>query len=246
MRTCATCRDCYTALDRMPCRGCKVINRGKYKMDKWRPRKNWLRKLIERFFTIVLIVMIFTPAVALASDDIPGEVAVAVTEELEAYSEEIDMLARLIYTEARGVKSTAEQAGVAWCVLNRVDSDKYPDDIKSVVTQRSQFAYKKRAPIKDELRELAKDVLTRWLLEKHGVEDVGRVLPESYLFFAGRRGRNWFREGYKKRAYWGWDADDPYCEDAGECVIADVSVAYVQYRIDEWRVWLEEYVGGNE
>lgn len=36
---------------------------------------------------------------------------------------EVEMLARLIWGEARGVASDMEKEAVAWCVLNRVDAD---------------------------------------------------------------------------------------------------------------------------
>jgi spore germination cell wall hydrolase CwlJ-like protein len=39
--------------------------------------------------------------------------------------DDVVMLAKLIYGEARGIKSITEQAAVVWCVLNRVDSSGY-------------------------------------------------------------------------------------------------------------------------
>lgn len=36
---------------------------------------------------------------------------------------EVEMLARLIWGEARGVASDTEKAAVVWCVLNRVDAE---------------------------------------------------------------------------------------------------------------------------
>lgn len=52
--------------------------------------------------------------------DRANEPATPITERPE--QEEIEMLAKLIWGEARGVESTTEKAAVAWCVLNRVDS----------------------------------------------------------------------------------------------------------------------------
>lgn len=122
---------------------------------------------------------------------------------------DVDMLARLVWTEARGVKSEAERAAVVWVVLNRVDSDRWPDTIAKVVTAKGQFAYSSRAPLKQEYQELATDVLIRWNAEKCGIEDVGRVLPKEYVFFAGKNGRNRFRTG-RGGGYWDWSLDDPY------------------------------------
>ena len=126
---------------------------------------------------------------------------------------EIDMLAQLVWGEARGVKSKAEQAAVVWCVLNRVDDDRWGGTIEEVVTQSAQFCYNKRFPVKAHLRELAEDVVGRWVDEKLGGEDVGRVLPREYCFFAGRDGHNWFRMQYEgDGTYWDWSLPDPYHE----------------------------------
>jgi hypothetical protein len=59
---------------------------------------------------------------------------------------------------------------------------------------------------------IAQDVMIRWLLEKRGITEVGRVLPSDYLYFAGRGGRNWFRKTYRSDDYWDWSLPDPYDE----------------------------------
>ena len=128
-----------------------------------------------------------------------------------------EMLARVIYTEARGVDSVTEQAAVAWCVLNRVDDERWGDTVAEVVTERHQFAWDADAPVTDELLALAKDVLLRWQLEKLGVGDVGRVLPRECVYFAGRDGRNWFRTEYGGGEYWGWTGVSPYEEQCSNC-----------------------------
>ena len=136
---------------------------------------------------------------------------VAVTEEgvIKIQKSDIEMLAKLVWGEARGVKSKAEQAAVIWCVLNRVEAG-YGDTIKEVVTAKYQFTgYKSSHPVDDEFYELALDVLTRWELEKLGVEEVGRTLPKGYLFFTGYGGRNHFRTR-KGAAEWDWSLPDPY------------------------------------
>lgn len=60
--------------------------------------------------------------------------------EIEIAREDVEMLAKLIWGEARGVHSTEQKAAVVWCVLNRVDSPLYPDSIEAVVTQKYQFS----------------------------------------------------------------------------------------------------------
>lgn len=154
------------------------------------------------------------PNMVLFSKEIPISLNEKIKEKINAQlielDEEIIMLAKLVWREARGVKSTQEQAAVIWCVLNRVDNEKYGDTIKEVVTARNQFAYKKRTPVDDKFYNLARDVISRWLLEKEGFEDVGRVLPKEYLFFAGRNGRNRFRKQYSSKKYWDWSLPNPY------------------------------------
>ena len=125
---------------------------------------------------------------------------------------EIKMLAKLIYREARGIKSTEQKAAVVWCVLNRVDNGNYGKSIKEVITAKHQFAWVPDTPVQDEFLNLSKDVVSRWLLEKEGIQKVGRVLPKDYLFFAGRNGKNYFRQNYKSKTYWDWSLESPYVE----------------------------------
>ena len=146
------------------------------------------------------------------------EIQVQVTEEqknkisdkVKELDNEIKMLAKLIYREARGINSTDQKAAVVWCVLNRVDNGNYGSSISKVITAKHQFAWVPDTPVKDEFYELAKDVVTRWLLEKEGFEEVGRVLPKDYLYFAGRDGKNWFRKEYRSGNYWNWSEESPY------------------------------------
>lgn len=130
----------------------------------------------------------------------------------ETYSNEIMMLARLVYCEGRGVASQTEQACIIWTVLNRVDA--YGKSISETILAPHQFSYKEDAPFYDDfdrdLRELARDVLHRWTLEHMGEADVGRVLPSNYFFFAGKNGHNWFRMGYTDTEYWDYSLTSPY------------------------------------
>lgn len=121
---------------------------------------------------------------------------------------EVEMLAKLVWGEARGC-TTTEQAAVIWTVLNRVDSEDpvFPDTIKEVVTQPSQFhGYDPNHPVEQDKVDLARDVLTRWLT---GGE--GRVLPKEYVFFHGDGLHNYFRIEYEHNGlYWDWSLDSPY------------------------------------
>lgn len=154
------------------------------------------------------------------------EMPQSAVEPVKLYTEaDVDMLARLIYTEARGVKSKTEQAAVVWVVLNRLDNpNRLQKTIAEVVCAPYQFDYRPWAPVTDEFKALAADVLERWQAEKRATagspaspggasrsaEDVGRVLPPEYQYFEGRGGRNWFSEEWKSGEFWGWGLDSPY------------------------------------
>lgn len=148
---------------------------------------------------------VYSPEPETANPKMPAEQPKLYTEA------DIDMLARLIYTEARGVESKTEQAAVVWCVLNRLDNpDRLQKTIADVVCAPYQFDYRPWVPVLPEFKELAADVLERWQAEKEGAEDVGRVLPAEYQYFEGWGGRNWFSAKWKSDEYWDWSLPSPY------------------------------------
>ena len=123
---------------------------------------------------------------------------------------EAEMLARLIWGEARGCDQT-QQAAVAWCVLNRVDSALFPNTISGVITQPRQFAgYRAANPVDPQILALVYDVLSRWSIEDCCVGTVGRVLPKEYLFFGGDGTDNQFRVAYHDKKVWDWSIPSPY------------------------------------
>lgn len=127
--------------------------------------------------------------------------------------EEVEMLAKTIWGEARGVKSTTEKAAVAWCILNRVDSEGYAcgGDIEHVLTFPGQFAgYNESNPVTDEFKKIAADVLTRWAAEKAGIEGAGRVLPKQYIYFTGDGKHNHFTDEWMGGSTWDWSLPSPY------------------------------------
>ena len=104
-------------------------------------------------------------------------------------------VAKMLYGESRGCSIDNQQKAV-WCVLNRVDDERYPDSIIAVLSQSGQFhGYSPNHPVWDELTAVAEDVLTRWSLEKQGVAG-NRELPKTYLYFTGTGRENIFREAY--------------------------------------------------
>ena len=190
-----------------------------------------MRKIIVGIAVVRAVMLLYT-AVGHAADkpDFQGmtvtvDQIVTVTDQLNEHESDAEMLANMAWNECRGVKASRERAAVMWTVLNRVDDERWPDTIAEVITQRNQFAYTGKPTLHneadralydeadralyDELLSLARDVLMRWLFEKQGVEDVGRVLPREYVFFAGHGGHNWFRTKSGGR-YWAFGLPDPY------------------------------------
>ena len=124
--------------------------------------------------------------------------------------EELTILAKIVYREARGIKDKAHQAAVIWCILNRVDDGYWGDTIEEVATYPSAFAWVPDTPVEQEFRMLAADVCERWNLEKAGQDDVGRVLPKEYLYFTGDGELNHFTIEWKGTEFWDWSLGSPY------------------------------------
>lgn len=125
------------------------------------------------------------------------EIAEPAEPEYEMYFTEADViaLAQMLYGEARGC-TVDNQAKCVWCVLNRVDDSRFPDTIQGVLSQPSQFhGYSPDFPVWDNLYAVARDVLTRWSMEKQGA-DVARELDKNAVFFTGDGIQNWFRSVY--------------------------------------------------
>lgn len=98
--------------------------------------------------------------------------------------EEFNMLCRIINAEARGENDEAQQA-VGQVVLNRVDSDKFPNDIISVIYQKGQFTPVSNGQInltpEPRVIENAKKVL------------LDRWLPSNALFFTSYKSYGFFK-----------------------------------------------------
>lgn len=126
--------------------------------------------------------------------------------------DDINRMAKTVWAEARGVRTTKEQAAVVWCILNRLDSYRWPNTIAEVVIP-VQFAYHEDAPVTEDLYDLCMDVCLRWWAEQNGAKDVGRVLPADYFFFEGDGLANHFRKTWEKTGEeWDWSLPDPYAE----------------------------------
>lgn len=126
---------------------------------------------------------------------------------------EVDLIAKTLYGECRGVASTTEKAAVVWCILNRVDAKGYAcgKSVEYVVTFKNQFkGYDASHPVIPELKKLAEDVLIRHHREQEGETDVGRILPKEYIYFIGDTKRNYFTTEFLGKDYWEWSLDSPY------------------------------------
>lgn len=124
--------------------------------------------------------------------------------------EELTILAKIVYREARGIEDKAHQAAVIWCILNRVDNGYWGNTISEVATYPKAFAWVPDTPVEPELLLLAADVCERWNLEKAGASEVGRVLPREYLYFTGNGKLNHFTTEWKGTKVWDWSLESPY------------------------------------
>ena len=131
------------------------------------------------------------------------------TIDITIYQKDIELIAKTVYGEARGC-SVVEQSAVIWCILNRVDAGY--GTIEDVITAPYQFTgYKENNPVVGDYVELAIDVLIRWQAEKYCIGDVGRTLPDTYLYFHGDGKQNHFRDKFDgDYNVWEWQALNPY------------------------------------
>ena len=136
--------------------------------------------------------------------------------------DEIIMLAKTLYNETQvifwngtkwGMSYRARQAAVAWIALNRYDTGGFGDTLADILTAPGQFAYTDNAPVTEDMLALAADVIDRWMAEKQGDADAGRVIPADYLFFDGDGRENTFRKTFDRGGEtWDWTLPDPYME----------------------------------
>ena len=128
--------------------------------------------------------------------------------------EDAIMLAKTMFGESRGINSETEIACIGWTILNRVDAGY--GSIRQVTTAKNQFAYHSSNPTVNDygidLLALSYDVLIRWNNEKNGIVDVGRVLPNDYLWYNGNKAgsHNYFYNVYNGRIKWNYSLISPY------------------------------------
>lgn len=112
----------------------------------------------------------------------------------DAIEDDMDLLAKLVWGEARG-ENAEEQSKVVWCVLNRCDDAAFPDTIRDVVTQdkpvRQFSGYNASNPVDESIRDICIEVWNQYCAEQRG-ETVYRTLGREFMYFHAAGGDNLF------------------------------------------------------
>ena len=111
-----------------------------------------------------------------------------------------ELAGRAIWGEAGGIQDETQRAAVVWCACNRADA--WDMEIGDVLNVDALHGLAIRGTVPEQHIELARDVLARWTLESEGWVDVGRVLPERFLYFEGNGVINLFSTQYGGGEYW--------------------------------------------
>ena len=128
----------------------------------------------------------FESALAEAKAAVPNELA--------------EFAGRAVWGEAGGIQDYAQRAAVVWCACNRADA--WDMDIGDVLNVDQFHGLAIRGTVPEQHVELARDVLARWTLEAEGWMDVGRALPERFLYFEGDGRINHYSTAYGGGEYW--------------------------------------------
>lgn len=225
--------DWAAALYRLGRRALRQLARWLSRPDPWRHLKKLRQRLQEpggqeslRLGAAVLLLLLLVtgessetfsvkaqtaavPAMRLISDYLEKE-----SEPLPCSYEDLEALAKTVYGESFITKSDMEMAAVAWCVLNRVDHEYFPNTIYEVVTAEDQFhGYHEKHPVNRHILMLVEDVVRRWDREKREgltAAEAGRVLGREYLYFWGDGLHNHFTTKYHAGKTWDWSLPNPY------------------------------------
>lgn len=136
--------------------------------------------------------------------------------ELECWTpdeNDVIAIAKTLWGECRGVKSTAEKAAVVWCILNRTESGRgeFKNTIIGNITKPGAFdGWNPNNPVWPELYDLVIDVMQRKHREDVTGENCGRVLPKDWYYFTGKNGHNNFTKEWQDGNYWTWELENPY------------------------------------
>lgn len=174
-------------------------------MERNQVRRRKIERVIDGFFCVAAIVGIVAGVIALGAYLAVRATAAELDEkEMKSFADEdLDMIARTVWGEARGC-SEIQQEAVVWCILNRVDDERFPDSIAGVITQKNEFfGYDASNTVDEDIRALVRKVLLVWVTEEiMPAEDRERVLPPEYVFFSGNGYENIFTTAYKAGSIW--------------------------------------------
>ena len=116
----------------------------------------------------------------------------------ELLKQEGEYLARMLYGTARN-HDERDQRSAIWCALNRVDSPGFPNSVKEVCQQASQWiGYSDDNPILNDLYELAIEELTTW-------HNNYRPVNKDYVYMSWSSKEIKLRDTYEKSdstRYW--------------------------------------------
>ena len=142
------------------------------------------------------------PVVSAASDPLPmaGESFSGRGENDMLYTQQdVEAVARAVYGEARGC-SPDEQRLVVWCIMQRVDSEQWPDSITGVVTQPGQLhGYDPTHPLDETILALCDEELAKWAAgEEAPVHEIYAPSRPFYYFDSRSGNGNFFREEWRE------------------------------------------------
>lgn len=101
---------------------------------------------------------------------------------------DVAYISRTIWGEARGC-CREEQEGVAWCIMERVDSPQFPNTIRGVVLQPYQWQGYSPSNPAEPFAEMARDILMRWHDGECGI-------PDGMFWCSGDGVHQRFRDSY--------------------------------------------------
>lgn len=110
---------------------------------------------------------------------------------VEPYRAEAEAVAKVIYGVARNRGREGQQA-VAWLIVNRAESDIFPDTVEAVCAQEGQWVgYSESNPVMEDIYQAAYEVLELWHSGGH------RTIGPEYLWM------NWSRNAVELTSSFG-------------------------------------------
>lgn len=116
-----------------------------------------------------------------------------------AFERQAQYMARVLYGTAKS-NTVAQQKAVCWCILNRVESDRFPSSVEEVCAQPGQWmGYSNNNPVIRTLYEVAAEVLNEWL------NGDSRMIPREFLYLSWSESEIVLRTSFvatDKTRYW--------------------------------------------